>query len=108
FAPKVVKEVPKLKTAFIKVKERNTDDTFKINDSKLEYMFSGLSDNFRRVEFKEGSNYVFSSELLPFCDVIIGSRYTIKIDRRRTDKELIVKELESINFNFLHTFRVEH
>jgi hypothetical protein len=102
------KEIAVAKTFFTKVDERNFDNKKHLNEYQVEKLFHAFLNQFSRNEFRNATNYIFSDELLPFADVIIDSRYVIKIDKQRTDKEQILRKLEDINFKFLHKFRIEH
>jgi len=50
---------------------------------------------------------LFCDNLLPFADVMIYTRYVIKISKNRNDCELIIKKIEDINFSYQHTFKIE-
>ena len=57
--------------------------------------------------FKKASSYIFCDDVLPFADIMVDTRFTIKINKQRTDCEQILIKLQTINFDFKHNFKAE-
>ncbi|RYE56978.1 MAG: hypothetical protein EOP48_06805 [Sphingobacteriales bacterium] len=86
--------------SFLQNKETQINKT--LNDWQVGSLYRTLVENFRKVNFKRTATYIFSSDLMPFGDVMIDSDLTIKFDKRRTDSHLILEKLNEIllnNFN---------
>ena len=106
---KIIEPSPivKSKEIFQKVERQNYDDKKQLNDFQIEELYRFFWINFPLAKVKKASSYLFCENLLPFADVMIDSRYVIKIKKARADCELIVKKIEAINFSYHHTFKVE-
>ena len=63
--------------------------------------------NYKKVKFTPTINYVFSSQLLPFSDVMISSIYTIKMNKYSDNCEKIIDEISKVQFNFIDNYRID-
>jgi hypothetical protein len=95
------------KEIFQKVESQNYDDKKQFNDFEVEKLYRFFWINFPKAKVKKTATYLFCDNLLPFADVMIDTRYVIKIKKNRTDCELILKKIEAINFSYQHTFKIE-
>ena len=95
------------KEIFQKVESHNYDNKKQFNDFEVEKLHQAFLNNFPESNIKRTATYLFCGDLLPFADVMIDSRYVIKIKKSRPDCELIVKKIESINFSYQHTFKIQ-
>lgn len=77
------------------------------NEFEVVQLHKAFSINFLNSKIKKTSTYLFCGDILPFADVMIDSKYVIKINKKRTDCELILKKIDEINFNFNHLFKIE-
>lgn len=90
-----------------RIEKQNYDDKKQFKDYEVEKVYKSFVKNFQNSYFKRTATYVFCDDLLPFADVMIDTRYLIKISKNRTDCELIFKKVEEINFNNHHKFKIE-
>jgi hypothetical protein len=92
---------------FQKVEKQNYDDKKQFNDSQVEKLYRFFWINFPKTKVTKTATYLFCDNLLPFADVMIDTRYVIKIRKNRTDCDLILKKIEEINFSYNHKFKIE-
>jgi hypothetical protein len=92
---------------FEKVERQNYDDKKQFNDFEVEKLYQFFGVNFPKAKIKRTATYLFCDNLLPFADVMIDTRYVIKIKKNRTDCELILQKIEELNFSYNHTFKIE-
>jgi sugar-specific transcriptional regulator TrmB len=87
----------------------STDVTEKIefNEFQVEKIHDAFLSNFPNDKFVKTSTYVFAGSLLPFADVMISSRYVIKIKKTGQDCNRILKAIENLNFTGRHNLRME-
>ena len=96
-----------VKVTFQKVESHNYEDKKQLKDFEVEKLYQAFLNNFQKSNIKRTASYLFCENLLPFADVMIDTRYVIKIKKVRTDCELILKKIEAINFSYQHTFKIE-
>lgn len=89
------------------IKYQNYDNKVQLKDYQLNKLFKTLVDTYPTSYFKKASSYVFCDDILPFADIMVDTRFTIKINKQRTDSEQVLNKLKTVNFNFKHNFRVE-
>jgi hypothetical protein len=99
--------IVKPKEIFQKVESQNHEEKKQLTDFEIEELYRFFWINFPLAKVKKAATYLFCENLLPFADVMIDSKYVIKIKKTRTDCELILKKIEVINFSYHHTFKVE-
>ncbi|MHA3786788.1 phospholipase D-like domain-containing protein [Flavobacterium hauense] len=104
---KVEKQSITKTVTFQRISRQNYDDKKQFNDYQVEKIFQSFVDNFRNSFFKRTSSYVFCDNLLPFADVMIDSRYVIKIRKSRTDCEQILNKLEDISYDGYNEYKIE-
>lgn len=92
---------------FEKVKSLNYDNKVKLKDYQLEKLFQTLINYSPNSFFKKTSSYVFCDDVLPFADIMVDTRFTIKINKQRTDCEQILTKLQTIHFDFKQNFKTE-
>lgn len=95
------------KSVFFQTSSQNVEEKIQFDNYQVEEIFQSFMNNFRDSFFKRTSSYVFCDNLLPFADVMIDSRYVIKISKSRTDSEQILNKLEDISYNGFNKYKIE-
>lgn len=103
----IINALPINKTIIEPVKIHDLVNKNQLDELQVGKMFYVFMDEFKKSSFKKTASYVFSDDLLPFADVMLFNRYVIKISKRRTDVDLILKKFEEINFTYSHSFKIE-
>ena len=109
FINKYIINIEPVKKAIIfeNVKSLNYDNKVKLKDYQLEKLFQTLINYSPNSFFKKTSSYVFCDDVLPFADIMVDTRFTIKINKQRTDCEQILINIQTICFDFKHNFKAE-
>lgn len=92
---------------FEKVNSHNYDNKIQLKDFQLEKLWQTFINYSPNSFFKKASSYIFCDDVLPFADIMVDTRLTIKINKQRTDCEQILNKLQTIGFDFKHNFKVE-
>ncbi|WP_375605649.1 hypothetical protein [Flavobacterium davisii] len=92
---------------FEKIKSQNYDTKVQLKEFQLDKLWQTLINYSPNSFFKKASSYVFCDDVLPFADVMVDTRFIIKINKQRTDCEQILTKLQTIGFEFKHDFKVE-
>ncbi|MFV8324682.1 hypothetical protein [Flavobacterium sp. ZS1P14] len=95
------------KNTFLRIENQNNDNVKQLSEYNLEKLHQAFINNFSKSKIKKTSSYLFCDDILPFADVMIHTRYIIKINKYRTDCDLILKKIEEINFSYNHKFKIE-
>lgn len=99
------KSVQESKTS--KVTLITTENQIRFNEHQVNQIFESFCSKFWRCNINKTSTYIFCSALLPFADVMVDSRLTIRISKQRTDFDEIIKFIETIHFPSFHDFSIE-
>jgi hypothetical protein len=92
---------------FINLDRQSTREDIELSEFKVDELHHIFSSNFSYSTIKKTSTYLFCGDLLPFCDVMIHCRYIIKIKKSRPDCEMILKNINEINFNLFYEYDIE-
>lgn len=95
------------KNIFLRIENQNNDDIKQLSEYNLQKLHQAFIINFSKSKIKKTSSYLFCDDILPFADVMIHTRYVLKINKNRTDCELILKKIEDIDFSYNHKFKIE-
>lgn len=95
------------KTHFVRLQHQSTKQNIELSELEINKLHQIFSADFSYSNIKKTSTYLFCGDLLPFCDVMISSRYVIKIKKSRLDCEMILKKIEEINFNLHYKYEIE-
>lgn len=99
---KLIKEVKASKVTLV-----TTENKIRFNEHQVEQIFESFRSKFRDCNINKTSAYIFCSSLLPFADVMVDSRLTIRISKQRNDFDEIIKFIETIHFPSFHDFSIE-
>lgn len=92
----------------LKVDENNdSDDLIQLTVEELEKLSHHFIRSYDEVKFVTTSTYIFSKHLFPFADVMVNSKYTIKIRKSYNDCEQIIYEISKLKFNFKNEYRID-
>lgn len=83
-----------------------TDVVFK--EWQIEKALEVFKANFFNVAFKQTTSYIFSSNLLPFADVMIYNRLVVKYSKNLSNSDLLAKKIEDLEFRLKNSFKVEY
>lgn len=83
-----------------------TDVVFK--EWQIEKALEIFKNNFFNVAFKPTASYIFSSNLIPFADVMIYNRLVLKYSKQLSNSDLIAKKIEGLEFRLKSSFKVEY
>lgn len=100
-------ELVKKTIPFEKVRSHNYDKKVQLKDFQLERLWQTFINYSPNSFFKKASSYIFCNDILPFADIMVDTRLTIKINKQRTDCEQILNKLQTIGFDFKHNFKAE-
>ncbi len=95
------------KTNIVRLEQMSTRESIFLSELEVEELHHIFSANFANSNIKHASGYLFCGDVLPFCDVMIDSKYVVKIRKRRTDCEKILNNIEEISFNLYYKYDVE-
>ena len=102
------KIIPAISTQlFERIKYHDYENKKQFQDFEVERLYKFFWINFPQSEVTKASSYIYCKNLLPFADVMIDSRFVIKLSKYRTDCEEILHKIESINFVNNHTFKIQ-
>lgn len=94
------------KIPITEIESSTTDVIFK--EWQVEKALEMFKAKFFNVTFKPTSSYIFSSNLLPFGDVMIYNRLVIKYSKYLSDSDLLAKKIEDLEFRLNNNFKVEY
>ncbi|MDX8572648.1 hypothetical protein OZ666_13230 [Elizabethkingia sp. HX QKY] len=104
----VSKQQPTIK--YIEMKDVNQagyNDEGVIKENDVLMLLETMKKAFPYVKYTPTSTYIFSENLLNFCDTMIGSDYTIKLQKYNCDYEGISNKLKNLPVNNLnHNFEM--
>lgn len=83
-------------------------DLAQFKDWQVSKTFEVFNKSFHKVLFKSTSSYVFSSNLLPFADVMIYNRLVIKYSKMLPDSEDFASQLAKLEYRFVNDFEIQY
>ena len=83
-----------------------TDVIFK--EWQIEKALEIFKANFFNVAFKPTASYIFSSNLIPFADVMIYNRLVLKYSKQLSNSDLLAKKIEGLEFRLKNSFKIEY
>ncbi len=83
-------------------------NTIVFSKKEIDLLFRDSKNRYSKNKFNSNSlsEYVYSTDLFPFADVMMYGRLEIRISRSRKDIKEIVKEIENINFSLKTNFTI--
>ncbi|MDV4042953.1 hypothetical protein CMT37_08950 [Elizabethkingia anophelis] len=108
------KQLPTIKYTEMKdVNQAGYHDEGVLKESDVHMLLETMRKAFPYVKYTPTSTYIFSGNLFNFCDTIIGSDYTIKMQKYNCDYESISNKLkklpvDKLNHNFEMLIKSAH
>jgi len=84
-----------------------TNKSIFFNEYQVEKVCSAFEKKFWKSKFTPTSTYIFCGDILPFGDIMMDSRLTIRIKKSRLDFDNIISKIEEINFINYHNLKLE-
>lgn len=104
-----VKQVATEKNFKIPITEvESIGDDIYFKEWQVEKSLEIFQSKFLNVNFRPTSTYIFTSNLLPFADVMIHNRLVVKYSKHLTNSDLIAKKIGALEFRLNNEFKVEY
>lgn len=96
-------------TKSINIKEvQEIENRMMFKEWQVEKALEIFNEAYKKTTFKPTLSYIFSSNLLPFADVMIHGRLVIKYEKRLTNSNELATRLKRLNIQLKNDFEVEY